>query len=130
MAKEKDTKQTILDLVGEAKNYYGLQKKYLKVTAAEQLTKVLSQLIIVMTMAVVGFVVFIFAGLAVVHYAGNLTGNLPLCFALYALLLLLVLVVFYRNRRKWVMLPLAQMMTEVFLTDDEEEENRKEATDE
>lgn len=130
MSNQKDTKQTIIDLVTEAKNYYGLQKQYLRVTAAEQMTKVLSQLIIVMTLAVVGFVVFIFAGLALVHYAAALTGNLPLCFALYALLLLLVLVVFYANRRKWIILPIARLMTETFLPDVEEDNERKEAADE
>lgn len=124
MPQEKDLKQTVQDIAGEAKRYLGLQKQYMRLTAAEKLTHLISQLIIIAVIGIVGFVVFIFAGLALVHYAGSLTGNLALCFAVYALLLVLLLCIFWLKRRSWIILPVAHMLSDILLDPaDSEQDN-------
>lgn len=130
MPQEKDLKQTILGIIDESKRYIGLQKQYMRLTAAEKLTRLISQLIIIVVMGVVGFVVFIFAGLALVHYAGSLTGNLALCFAIYTLLLILMLSLFWHKRRSWIILPVARMLSDILLepTDTEQPNNNQNAS--
>lgn len=125
MPQEKDLKQTLFGIIDEGKQYIGLQKQYMRLTATEKLTRLISQLIIIVVMGVVGFVVFIFAGLALVHYAGSLTGNLGLCFAIYTLLLVLALVLFWRKRRSWVILPVARMLSEILLDPTDLEQDDK-----
>lgn len=115
MPQEKDLKHTLLDIIDEGKQYVGLQKQYMRLTAADKLTRLISQLIIIVVMGVVGFVIFIFAGLALVHYAGSLTGNLALCFAVYTLLLVLSLILFWSKRRAWVILPVAHILSDILL---------------
>ncbi|MBQ0048980.1 MAG: hypothetical protein KBT12_01885 [Bacteroidales bacterium] len=125
MGKEKGVQETLSEMLTEAKRYYALEKQYLRYTAAEQLTKVISALTVAIVLAVVGFVVFIFLGLAVVHWLGALTHNLGLCFAIYGILLLALLFVFYVNRRRWVMLPLARLMTKTFIKEKEDEDEQE-----
>lgn len=122
MAKEKNTQETLSEMLAEAKRYYSLEKKYLRYSAAEQLTKIISSIVVAVVLAIVGFVVFVFLGLAVVNWLGSITGNMGLCYALYALLLLVLLVVFYLNRRRWVMLPLARFMTKTFIKEEDADE--------
>lgn len=121
MTSEKDIKETLQSIVDEGKRYINLNGEYLRINTAERLTKVLSSLIIALVIAIAGFVVFIFGGLALVHYAGSLTGNLALCFALYALFVCFLLVLFWMGRNALIIRPLAKMMSEALLdecTDD------------
>lgn len=121
MAK-KNTQSTISELILEAKKYYGLQKDYVRYTAAEQLTRVISTLAIVAVCFVVGLVIFVFAGLAVVHFLGAAIGNIGLCYAIYAGFLLILLLLFYVNRRRWVMRPLARLFINAIVKTDIKEE--------
>ncbi len=123
MQNSKESQASIAGLILEAKKYYGLQKEYLRYSAAEQLTKLISKLAIIAVVALVSLIVFIFAGLALVHWLGAVIGNIALCYAIYAAFLLFLLLVFYLNRRRWVILPLARMMTSIFIKEKEDLEN-------
>lgn len=118
--------ESLADLIKEAKQYYSLQKKYLRYTAAEQLTQVLSRLAIVITVAIVGFVAFVFLGIAFAHWMGATTGSLALGYLLYALVLLVLLLVFYLGRHRWVILPLARLMMKTFCPKIEEADEASE----
>lgn len=121
MQKEKDTRASLAEMVQELKQYYELQKQYLRYTAAEQLTLVVSKLTIIVVVALVGFVAFIFLGLALVHLIGATLGSLALGYALYGILLVGFIALFYAKRRKWVILPLARLMTQTFIPNEDEE---------
>lgn len=121
MAKDQDIQATLTEMLLEAKKYFSLQKKYLRYTAAEQFTLVISKIAIILVLAIVGFVAFVFLGLAFVYWLGATIGNLALGFLLYALLLLILLIVFYCNRRKWIILPLAKLMMQTFVPQKEED---------
>lgn len=121
MAKDQDIQATLTEMLLEAKKYFSLQKKYLRYAAAEQFTLVISKIAIILVLAIVGFVAFVFLGLAFVYWLGATIGNLALGFLLYALLLLILLIVFYCNRRKWIILPLAKLMMQTFIPQKEED---------
>ncbi|MCQ2196004.1 MAG: hypothetical protein MJZ60_00600 [Bacteroidaceae bacterium] len=122
MQNEKESQASFAGLFNEAKKYYGLQKQYLRYSAAEQLTKLISKIAIAAVVALLALIIFVFAGMALVHWLGSIINNMALCYALYALFLLLLLIVFYCNRRRWVILPLARMMTDIFIQDEKEDD--------
>lgn len=118
MSKTANTKSSIADLISEAKNYYGLQKDYIRYSASEQLTNLLSVIAITLILVLVGLVILVFAGMALVHWIGAAIGDIALCYAAFALFLVFLLLVFYFNRRRLVILPLARLMTRIFIKND------------
>lgn len=122
MPTENQKHSSMSDLLAESKKCYRLQKEYMRYSAAEQSTRILSTLTIVAVVAIVAIIVFIFLGLAIVHWLNDVISNTGLCYAIYALFLLIILSIFYVNRRKWVILPFARRMTKLFIKEDEEEE--------
>lgn len=125
MSKTTNTRSSIAELISEAKNYYGLQKDYIRYSVAEQLTKLLSVIAITLVLVLVGLVILLFAGMAMVHWIGAAIGNMALCYAAFALFLILLLLVFYLNRRRLVILPLARLMTRIFVKDDTANEDNE-----
>ena len=125
MSKTTNTRSSIAELISEAKNYYGLQKDYIRYSVAEQLTKLLSIIAITLVLVLVGLVILLFAGMAMVHWIGAAIGNIALCYAAFALFLILLLLVFYLNRRRLVILPLARLMTRIFVKDDTANEDNE-----
>ena len=125
MSKTTNTRSSIAELISEAKNYYGLQKDFLRYSVAEQLTKLLSVIPITLVLVLVGLVILLFAGMAMVHWIGAAIGNIALCYAAFALFLILLLLVFYLNRRRLVILPLARLMTRIFVKDDTANEDNE-----
>lgn len=125
MSKTTNTRSSIAELISEAKNYYGLQKDFLRYSVAEQLTKLLSVIAITLVLVLVGLVILLFAGMAMVHWIGAAIGNMALCYAAFALFLILLLLVFYLNRRRLVILPLARLMTRIFVKDDTANEDNE-----
>lgn len=125
MSKTTNTRSSIAELISEAKNYYGLQKDFLRYSVAEQLTKLLSVIAITLVLVLVGLVILLFAGMAMVHWIGAAIGNMALCYAAFALFLVLLLLVFYLNRRRLVILPLARLMTRIFVKDDTANEDNE-----
>ena len=123
MAKTKDTKSTIAEMIQEAKNYYGLQKEYLSYATAEKLTVLLSTFAVATVCILVGIVILLFACLGMVHWLGALTGNLAMCYGLFAGFIALLLLIFYLNRLRWVILPIARLMIKLFIKEKKEDEN-------
>lgn len=112
-------KANISDLFLELKNYYESQKEHKTYLIAEQLTRVISSLAIIVVVFVMVLVIFMFLGMAAVHWLTSIIDNVSVCYLLYALFLTLVLLIFYLKRRTWVVLPLARLMISVFLKDEE-----------
>lgn len=127
--RQDNTQEQLKDLLQETKNYVGLQKEYIKLTLAEQLTHLLSKIAVAVVGIFVVLLVILFLGLALVHWIGDAIGNIGLCYAIFALLMALMFIVFYLNRRRCVILPLARIMSQTFLLNAEEEQEEKEETD-
>lgn len=116
----KEKRATITELFLELKTYYERQKEHKTYLIAEQLTRVISSLAIVMVVFVLALVIFVFLGMAVVQWLRNIIDSVAVCYLIYALFLLLILIVFYLNRRRWIILPLARLMISVFIKAEEE----------
>lgn len=125
--KQENTQEQLQKLLLEAKAYYGYQKEYLRLTMAEQLTKVLGAIAVAVVCGVLAFVILLFLGIAFAHWIGEAIGNMGLCYAIFAAIIALLLLIFYLNRRKIVILPLARLMSEAFLS--VQESNHKEEND-
>ncbi len=115
--KEDKTQEQLKELLTEAKNYYGLQKEYLKLTAAEQMTLLLAKIAVWLIGILIAFLVILFLGLALSIWVGEAIGNKALCYVIYAVLLSLFFLIFYLCRRKLIVIPFARMMTNIFFTD-------------
>lgn len=123
--KQDTTQEQIVDLLEKTKTYYNLQKEYLKLTVAEQMTMLLSKLAIVLIAGVVFSVVLLFIGLALVHLLNLAIGNIGICYGIFALFMVVFFLIFYINRRKLIILPFARMMSQIFLEDNNEMEDSK-----
>lgn len=113
--RQDDTQEHLKELFREARNYYGLQKDYLKLTITEKLTLLLGKLAIAATLGLLLLFVILFLGMALVHWIGNAIGNLALCYAGFGFVLILIALLFYANRRRLVILPLARMFAKAIL---------------
>ncbi len=121
--KTESTQEELKKLLLEAKSYYGYQKEFLKITIAEQLTQVLGTIAIGFIIISMALVIFVLLGLALVHWIGEAIHNIGLCYAIFALFMGIILACIYIFRRKIIVLPLARVMTRVFLSDTSKKDN-------
>ena len=126
--KQDNTQEQLKELFREARNYYGLQKDYLKLTITEKLTLLLGKMAIAVILGLLSLFVILFLGMALVHWIGNVIGNLALCYAGFGCVLTLAALLFYANRRRLVILPLARMFAKAIL-ETKSETPQKEQTD-
>lgn len=119
--KTDSSQEQLKEMLHEAKNYYDLQKEYVRLTMAEQLTKLLSAIAFAVLATVLIITIVMFLGLALVHWIGEAIGNMALCYAIFALFIAIILVILYVNKRKYFIVPIARTMSKIFLMDDENE---------
>lgn len=122
-----DTRENIVSLISEAKNYCSLQTDYIRYAATERLTKALSKLALALIAVLVGIIILVFAGLALVHWVGTAIGDMGLCYAIYAGAMALLLLVVYLKRRSWIILPITRIVADVFIKTDKEEKDDERA---
>jgi len=122
--KQDTTQEQIKDMLLEAKNYYGLQKEYFKLTATEKLTVVLSKILLALIVIILVISIIMFLGLALVHWIGEAIGNIGICYAGFSLFIAIILLFIYTKRRKYIILPIAKMMTQVILAEDDDKNNK------
>lgn len=117
--------ESLRQLFLEFKHYVELQKKYIAFATTEKLTLLLSTIAIAIVCMVFIALILLYLTFALAYYLGDLTGSLPLGFACIGSLLLLILLIFYFNRKRWVILPIAHFMVNLFLENNEEDETEQ-----
>lgn len=118
--RQDDTQEQLKALFQEARNYYDLQKDYLKLTITEKLTLVLGKMAVAIACGVLSLFTILFLGMALIHWIGSLIGSMALCYGGFALFLLLLALIIYTYRRRLVYLPLVRMFTKAILETKEE----------
>lgn len=108
-------------LMDEAKRYYQLEKRCLGLHGAEKLTVLLSSITLWAVVLLVGFLVTLFAALALSFWIGKLTGSIILGVGAVAALLLLVGLIVYARRQAWIEEPIARFMAELLVPSDEDD---------
>lgn len=121
--KKESSQEQLKEILDEAKKYYGLQKEYFKLTLAEKMTLLLGGIAFAVLAIVLIITIMMFLGLALVHWIGEAIGNIGLCYAIFALFIAIFLIIIYANKRRFIILPIARMMTKIFLTNENAEYN-------
>ena len=108
--------ESIGKLLLEFKKYLELQKEFVKLDATENMTVILSAILIVTVLLLLGSIVLLFLTFALAYYLGDVLGSLSLGFGLISAFILLLTVIFYLNRNRMVIQPMARFMTKLILT--------------
>ena len=101
----------------EFKNYYLLQKKFIRLDTAEKLTVILSAIGIALIILILVALICFFGTLALAFYLGNTLNNIPLGFIIVAGIIAFVLLIFYWNRKRFVVEPLARFIGQLFASE-------------
>lgn len=109
--------ESIQKLLLEFKNYYLLQKKFIRLDTAEKLTVILSAIGIALIILILVALICFFGTLALAFYLGNTLNNIPLGFIIVAGIIAFVLLIFYWNRKKFVVEPLARFIGQLFASE-------------
>ena len=120
-----ETKRQMQDLLLETRSYVGLQKKALLIETRDKLGTLLSRLAIAVVCLILGSLALLFFSFFLAYIFGQALGNVALGFAAVTLLVLLLLLLFWHMRTKWVILPITDMMTNLFTVDDQPLETEK-----
>lgn len=109
--------ESIQKLLLEFKNYYLLQKKFIRLDTAEKLTVILSAIGIALIILILVALICFFGTLALAFYLGNTLNNIPLGFIIVAGIIAFVLLIFYWNRKRFVVEPLARFIGQLFASE-------------
>ena len=120
-------------LFTELQRYLRLQKRYLALDTAEKLATLLSTVAVVLVCFVLGAIMLFFMTFALALWIGRMVDNAALGFLSIGVVLLLSLYVFYKNRTRWIIMPIARFVVNIFVHAETEafnEENEEEESHE
>lgn len=120
-----ETKQQMQDLLLEGRSYANLQKKALLAGTRDKLSVILSRLAIAVVCLVLGGMALLFFSFFLAYILGQVLDNTALGFACVTAFVLLLLLIFWHWRTKWVVIPITDMLFNLFVVDDETLETEK-----
>lgn len=120
-----ETKQQMQDLLLEGRSYANLQKKALLAGTRDKLSVILSRLAIAVVCLVLGGMALLFFSFFLAYIVGQVLDNTALGFACVTAFVLLLLLIFWHWRTKWVVIPITNMLFNLFVVDDETLETEK-----
>ncbi len=109
------------------KEYIDKQKEDMTLGAVENLTKVLSALVMGAVAFTLGCIVLVLVCFALAYFIAEETGSMPIGFASMAAIILMVVILFWFCRKQWVVQPLARLMVSIFFgqqSDNKEHEEK------
>lgn len=112
---EKKTGEEIKSVVNDLKQWVSLEIEYVKLTAAEKISVLISTLILVMVLSIVMMVVLIVLAFALVDLFNLFMPHALACVTVGGILLLLLLCL-YLLRTPIVVNPITKLITKLFLT--------------
>ena len=103
-------------LFEEARQWWGLQKQFVSLSATEVLTRLFSTIALWTILILVGSMVLLFASFALAYWLGDLLGSTMLGFGIIAAGLLLLVTLVWANRRAWIVVPTTRFMVSLFVS--------------
>jgi len=103
-------------LFEEARQWWGLQKQFVSLSATEVLTRLFSAIALWTILILVGSMVLLFASFALAYWLGDLLGSTMLGFGIIAAGLLLLVTLVWANRRAWIVVPTTRFMVSLFVS--------------
>jgi hypothetical protein len=122
--------ETIRLLLEEAKRYFDLQKKYVRLDATEKMTMLLSAMTLGAILLLIGTIVLFYLSVTAALYLGDLIGSRAGAFGIITLALALLFAIVYACRRKLIIEPMTRFLAGIFLSEDNDEKEEKETLDE
>lgn len=109
------TGEEIKTTISDVKEWFAVEMEYLKLTAAEKISVLLSSLILSIVLLIIGMVVLIVFAFALVDLFNLFMPHALACVTVGGILLLLVGLL-YLLRKSLVIDPIAKLITKLFLT--------------
>lgn len=107
--------EEIKNSIGNLKEWINMEVEYLKLTASEKISVLISTLILVITLFIVGLVVMILFAFALVDLFNLFMPHSLACVTVGGIFLLLLLLM-YLLRTPLVVNPITKLITKLFLT--------------
>lgn len=115
--------ETIRLLLEEAKRYFDLQKKFVRLDATEKMTMLLSALTLGAILLLIGTIVVFYLSVTAALYLGDLIGSRAGAFGIITLLLAVLFVIVYACRRKLIIKPMTRFLAGIFLSEEKDDDN-------
>lgn len=112
---EKTKGEELKNAITNIKAWLNMEVEYLKLTASEKLSILISTLILVMVLFIVGLVVLIVFAFALIDLFGLFMPHALACVTVGGIFLLLI-VILYMLRNPLVVNPITKLITKLFLT--------------
>jgi hypothetical protein len=107
---EDESKSSFEDLIGSLKEYFNIQKKILKLEAAEKASEFFSEAASMIIIVGLFFAVFFFLSFALAYGLSALLGSMFYGFAIVAGIYLLVAIVLFAGKERLLKTPMMNMM--------------------
>lgn len=112
---ENNKGEELRDSISHIKQWINLEVEYLKLTASEKISVLLSSLILVLVLFIVGLVVLIVFALALIDLFSLFMAHALACVTVGGIFILLILML-YLLRTPLVINPITKLITKLFLT--------------
>ncbi len=99
----------------EIKKYIDLQKEYYTLDLVEKLTTILSAMALYAVLLVLGLIALFYLSFTLIYILAPYVGGLTVSYAIVTCLILILMLIIYINRKRWVVKPLVNFLTGLFL---------------
>ncbi|MEG1580039.1 MAG: phage holin family protein [Bacteroidaceae bacterium] len=107
--------ESLHELLGEVKEYFVLQKRYVLLDLVEKMTIILCKLILGMVLFILGVIVILYLSVALTLFMAEVMGSIFWSCLLTTLLFALLALLIYAKRKAWIMMPLIHFLTPLFM---------------
>lgn len=112
---ENNNEMSISKLWKDFRKFLELELDYVKLTATEKLTIILSSIAVVSLIIILGGLVLFYLSFALTYLLGSWFGNMAISFLVIGGLLLILLCILYVMRKRLILDPIAKFISKLFL---------------
>jgi hypothetical protein len=111
---EDETKSSFEELAGSLKEYFNIQKKIIKLEAAEKASEFFSEAASMIVIVGLFFAVFLFLSFAFAYALSSWLDSMFGGFAIVAGLYLLLALIFFKGKERFLKIPMMNMLIKSF----------------
>jgi hypothetical protein len=115
---DKETKSSFEELIGSLKEYFTIQKKILKLEAAEKAGEIFSEAISVLIVFAIFLIAFAFASFALAYALSEYIGRAYSGFAIVGALYIIIAILAYVNKDRLLKTPIMNRLIKSFFRND------------
>lgn len=111
------TKDNLQSLFTETKQYFDLQKEYIKLDITHKLIVLLSTLTLILILLILGTIALCYLSSTLTYILEPLVGSLTISYAITSVSILLFGIIIYGCRKRLIIQPLTIFLANLFLND-------------